>query len=189
MQVFLETERVRLRPFTRADLDNLYELDSDPEVMRFITGGIPTPRDVIRDRTLPRFLRPDARFAGYDFWAAIERSTGRFLGWFEFRPRQPDGTDEVELGYRLRRDAWGQGYATEVARALIDTGFRELGVRRVVASTAAENRASRRVMEKAGMTLVRAYRQVWPGLYQDEPQDDVEYALHRADWEQLHQPA
>ncbi len=190
MQVFLTTERLLLRPFTPADLDNLCDLDSDPAVMRFINGGIPTPRDVIRDQTLPRFLQPDERFAGYDFWAAIERSTGAFLGWFEFRPPEEGPTDEVELGYRLRQEAWGKGYGTEGSRALIRKGFTELGVRRVVASTYQDNIGSQRVMQKSGMTLVRAFRMtpaeleahgldpdiVWDG-------DDVEYALEKADWE------
>ena len=190
MQVFLTTERLLLRPFTPADLDDLCALDSDPAVMRYINGGTPTPRDVIRDQTLPRFARPNERFAGYDFWAAIERSTGEFLGWFEFRPPEVGPTDEVELGYRLRQEAWGKGYGTEGARALIRKGFTELGVRRVVASTYQDNIGSQRVMQKAGMTLVRTFRMtpaeleahgldpdiVWDG-------DDVEYALEKADWE------
>jgi RimJ/RimL family protein N-acetyltransferase len=190
MQVFLTTERLLLRSFTPADLDNLYALDSDPAVMRFINGGIPTPRDVIRNQTLPRFLRPDEQFAGYDFWAAIERSTGTFLGWFEFRPREAGQTDAVELGYRLRQEAWGKGYGTEGARALIRKGFTELGVRRVVASTYQDNIGSQRVMQKSGMTLVRTFRMtpaelaahgLDPDLLWDG--DDVEFALEKADWE------
>jgi hypothetical protein len=73
-------------------LDNLFDLDSDPEVMRFLTGGKPT---------LPGGYREV-------HWG--------FLGWFEFRPRESDGTDEVELGYRLPRSAWGKDYATECFR-------------------------------------------------------------------------
>src|SRR5205823_1103155 len=158
MQVFLETERLLLRRFTEADGDNLFDLDSDPEVMRFVNGGPPTPRDVIEADILPRFLSYYQQFAGYGFWAAIVKATGEFLGWFHFRPLDGAGPDEVELGYRLRKAAWGQGYGTEASRALIRKGFTEFGVRRVVASTYADNIASRRVMEKAGLTLVRTYR-------------------------------
>src|SRR5438477_7566577 len=125
MQVFLETERLVLRRFTEADVDNLCDLDSDPAVMRFLTGGTPTPRDAIRDETLPRFLHHYERCAGYGYWAAIEKSTGDFPGWFEFRPRDGHRPDEVELGCRLRKAAWGQGYATEGSRALIRKGFTE----------------------------------------------------------------
>jgi RimJ/RimL family protein N-acetyltransferase len=130
MQVFLETERLVLRRFTEADVDNLFDLDSDPEVMRFLTGGKPTPRDVIGNETLPRFLRYYERLEGFGFWAAIEKSTGEFLGWFEFRPQEGGGPGEVELGYRLKKSAWGRGYATEGSRALIRKGFTELGVQR-----------------------------------------------------------
>ena len=190
MQVFLETERLVLRRFTPADLDHLCELDSDPEVMRFLTGGVPTPREVIERDILPRFLRSSERVPGFGVWAAIEKTTGDFVGWFSFRPPDGGGPEEVEVGYRLRRAVWGRGYATEAVRALIHKGFAELGVRRVVARTYEDNLASRRVMEKAGMTLVRRYRMtpadlmaqdtihvttpdVWDG-------DDVEYALAKA---------
>ena len=105
MQVFLETERLVLRRFTEADVDNLCDLDSDPAVMRFLTGGTPTPRAVIAQDILPAFLRSYERFAGFGVWAAIEKASGDFLGWFSFRP--PDGArpDKVELGYRLRQAA------------------------------------------------------------------------------------
>ena len=184
MQVFLETERLVLRRFTEADVENLFDLDSDPEVMRFITGGKPTPRDVIRDETLPRFLHYYERFEGFGFWAAIERSTGEFLGWFHFRPPEGSGPDEAELGYRLKGSAWGKGYATEGSRALIHKGFAELGVRRVVASTMAVNAASRGVMEKAGLALERTFHQSWADAIEGTEHGEVEYALTKAEWEQ-----
>jgi RimJ/RimL family protein N-acetyltransferase len=172
-----------LRRFTESDVDFLCELDGDPKVMRFITGGRPTPREVIRDETLPRFLRAYERFEGFGVWAAIERSSVEFLGWFEFFPPDGRGPEEAELGYRLRRFAWGKGYATEGSRALIRKGFTELGVRRVVAETMAVNAASRRVMEKAGLTHVRTFHQEWPWRIEGDEHGDVEYALTRADWE------
>jgi RimJ/RimL family protein N-acetyltransferase len=192
MQVFLETERLVLRRFTPADVDHLVDLDGDPEVMRYLTGGAPTPRAEIERDILPRWLGYYERFAGYGFWAAVEKASGEFLGWFHFRPPPGAGPDEVELGYRLRRAAWGKGYATEGARALIRKGFTELGVRKVVASTYQDNLGSRRVMEKSGLTLVRAYRptpEEFAALGIDAasqalfPGDDVEYALTKAEWE------
>src|SRR5437773_4853367 len=158
MQVFLETERMVLRRFTAADVDHLVDLDSDPEVMRFLTGGRPTPREVIQNDILPAFLRSYEPVSGLGVFAAIEKESGEFLGWFGFRPKDAARPNEVALGYRLRRAVWGQGYATEGARALIRKGFTELGVQRVVATTFADNIASRRVMEKVGMSLVRTYR-------------------------------
>jgi RimJ/RimL family protein N-acetyltransferase len=193
MQVYLDTERLTLRRFTGADADNLADLDRDPAVMRFLNGGVPTPREVIAREVLPRFLHSYARHDGYGVWAVIEKATGDFLGWFGFQPRADGDPGEIELGYRLRRSAWGKGYATEGARALIQKGFGELGAQRVVATTYQDNLASRRVMEKTGLRLARTYRltpadlvaegdtfvpsqEVWDG-------DEVEYGLRRADWE------
>jgi RimJ/RimL family protein N-acetyltransferase len=183
MPVFLETGRLVLRQFTWADADNLVELDSDPEVMRFVTGGRATSRAEIVTDFLPAFLSYYERFAGYGFWAAIEKSSGEFLGWFHFRPPPGGQPGDVELGYRLRRSAWGQGYGAEGSRALIRTGFTELGAERVVASTMAAHVASRRVMEKSGLRLARSFRHPWPDATESEEHEAVEYVLSRADWE------
>jgi RimJ/RimL family protein N-acetyltransferase len=183
MEVFLDTERLVLRRFTGADVAYLFDLDNDPEVMRFLTGGKPTPREEIRDEVLPRILRDYERFVGFGLWAAVEKSTGEFVGWFEFRPPEGGGPGEVELGYRLRRSAWGQGYATEGSQALIRKGFTELGVRRVRAETMAVNLASRRVMEKAGLTLARTFHGEWPDPIAGAEHGEVEYTLTKADWE------
>jgi RimJ/RimL family protein N-acetyltransferase len=113
MQVFLETERMVLRRFTEADVDHLVNLDSDLEVMRFLTGGIPTPREAIQNDLLPAFLRSSGPCPGFGVFAAIGKERGEFLGWFSFRPCDVTCPDEVSLGYRLRRSGWGQGYATE----------------------------------------------------------------------------
>ncbi|MGH3912516.1 MAG: aldo/keto reductase [Pseudonocardiaceae bacterium] len=181
--VFLETDRLVLRRFTAADVDLLVELDGDPGVMRFITGGRATPREIVQDDILPTFLRYYERFAGFGFWAAVQKSTGEYLGWFHFRP-PPERPEDVELGYRLRRMAWGHGYATEGSRALIRKGFTELGVQRVVASTMTVNTASRRVLEKVGLRFVRIFHQQWPDPIDGGEHGDVEYALTRAEWKQ-----
>jgi RimJ/RimL family protein N-acetyltransferase len=197
MQILMQTERLILRRFTMADADQLYYLDNDPEVMRYINGGTPTPREVVENDLLPVFLCYDERTPGYGFWSALDKDPAAaqdFVGWFSFRP-SGHAPGEAVLGYRLRRAAWGKGYATEGARALIRRGFSEWGVRRVVGTTYEYNRASRRVMEKLGMTVVRRFRitpadiqasdtchststEIWDG-------DEVEYALDLADWVQL----
>ncbi len=188
----LATARLILRRFTPADLDNLVALDGDPEVMRFLSGGPATPREQLRDEILPRFIASTARHGTLGYWAAQARKDGAFLGWFAFHPLDDDDTTQVALGYRLRREAWGRGLATEGARALIDRGFRELGVRRVVATTYQYNLGSRRVLEKCGLAHIRSFRlspadlaaeathagdagEIWEG-------DEVEYALEWADW-------
>ena len=182
MKVFLETERMVLRQFERDDLELVVELDGDPEVMRYINGGRPTPRDEIRDDYLPAWLAYYDRGDRYGFWAAIEKGSGAFLGWFHLRPEPGDADDEPELGYRLSAAAWGRGYATEGSRALIRRAFEELGARRVYATTMAVNVASWRVMEKSGLRYVRTFHQPWPDRIEGEEQGDVEYALTREEW-------
>jgi RimJ/RimL family protein N-acetyltransferase len=175
----IETERLRLRPFTRDDVDNLVELDADPEVMRYITGGRATPREEIEREELPAFMSGSG---GYGFWAAVEKATGEFLGWFHLRPRDDGPANEPELGYRLRRSAWGKGYATEGSRALIEKAFAELGAQRVWAETMVVHAASRRVMEKAGLKYIRTFHADWPCKIEGDEEGDFEYALTRAAW-------
>lgn len=182
VDVYLETERLILRRFTPDDLDALVALDADPAVMRYINGGDPTPRDEMRDDYLPHWLAYYDRGDAYGFWAAIERETGAFLGWFHLRPRPEDPADEPELGYRLIASAWGRGYGTEGSRALIDKAFTELGARRVHASTMAVNEGSWRVMAKVGMRHVRTFHADWPVRIEGDEHGDVEYALTRDEW-------
>jgi RimJ/RimL family protein N-acetyltransferase len=195
MQVFLETERLWLRRFTDGDVDILVDLDGDPAVMRYVSGGPPTPREVLEHDHIPAYLDYYRRYEGFGFWAAIEKASGVFLGWFHFRADWDDPLDHpevVELGYRLKRSAWGKGYATEGSRALVDKGFAELGVQRVVAFTYGPHLASRRVMEKVGMRLTRTYRLTPEELREylgvTDPSlfdgDDVEYAITKDEWAQ-----
>jgi len=183
VEIFLETQRLVLRRLTGADVDHLVELDSDPGVMRFLTGQ-PTPREVIENETLPAMLsHEDRRFGS---WAAHERAGGGFVGWFQLRspqwPLVPTGPDDAELGYRLRTSCWGKGYGTEGSLALIHKAFTELGLERVVATTMAVNIGSRRVMEKAGMRFVRAFHLAFDDPLPGTDHGEVEYALDRAEW-------
>ncbi|GAA3589587.1 GNAT family N-acetyltransferase [Nonomuraea rosea] len=183
MHLFLETDRLILRRFTESDADHLFHLHNDPEVMRYLNGGKPTPREVIVGETLPRFIASG-------FFAAVGKAGGKaggepsgtFLGWFHLRAPEGRPEDEPELGYRLHKAAWNKGYATEGTRALIDKAFGELGARRVFAQTMAVNRGSRRVMEKAGLRFVRTFFMDWPDLIEGSDQGEVEYELLRSDW-------
>ncbi|MEV4823751.1 GNAT family N-acetyltransferase [Micromonospora sp. NPDC049274] len=172
------TERLRLRRLTVADVDALVELDSDPEVMRFLTGGVATPRATVRDEQVPRLLAQYERHPGLGRWAALDRAGGDFLGWFALDPSE-DGT-EAELGYRLRRSAWGRGLATEGSRALVRYAFDVVGVRRVWAETMAVNERSRRVLAKAGLRHVRTFHLQFDDPIPGTEHGEVEYEL-RAD--------
>jgi RimJ/RimL family protein N-acetyltransferase len=151
--------------------------------MRYLTGGRTTPRERIERDVLPRFLEYHRRDPAAGFFAAIEKATGRFVGWFHLRPAEDSLPGETELGYRLRRDAWGKGYATEGSKALVRKAFEELGWHRVTAWTMTVNTRSRRVMEKAGLRLVKTEYRPWPDAFEGTEQGDVEYAIDREDWE------
>jgi RimJ/RimL family protein N-acetyltransferase len=181
--IVLETPRLVLRQFTENDVDNLFNLNSDPEVMRYLTGGSPTPRQEIRDEILPFHLSVYGRLDRLGTWAAESSVTGEFLGWFHFRPGPDSDITNIDLGYRLRRPAWNRGYATEGSRALISRGFTELGVERVFAHTMTLNAASRRVLEKCGLTLVGTIPYDGPFDIEGVEQGQVEYALTKVEWE------
>ncbi|MGH3739084.1 MAG: GNAT family N-acetyltransferase [Micromonosporaceae bacterium] len=177
----LQTARLVLRRFTGDDVDLLVELDSDPEVMRFLGNGKPTPREAA-ERTLQAVIEAYDRYPGYGCWAAYERATGSFVGWFALCPAEGKPVDVPELGYRLRRAVWGRGYATEGSRALVAKAFTELGARRVWAETMAVNTGSRRVMEKAGLRYLRTVHLEWDDPLPGTEHGEVEYAVDRADW-------
>jgi|TARA_B100000315_G_C14595769_1_gene599103 RimJ/RimL family protein N-acetyltransferase len=161
--IVLETERLILRAFEEDDFDLLVELDSDPEVMRFITDGHPRSPEETEPRFKSRFLIPyENKPPG--FLAAIEKISKIFIGWFQFE-LPPSGNEGGELGYRLKKEYWGKGYATEGSKALIQKGFDDWEVERVFARAMKANRASIRVMEKCGLTFVKNYHEpLFPGI-------------------------
>jgi RimJ/RimL family protein N-acetyltransferase len=151
----LETERLLFRPFREADLDDLAALYGDAEVMRFLGDGQPRDRGQTWER-LDCMVRHWHEH-GFGIWALFAKGGG-FVGRcgvaYQHQP------DEAELGYTLAKACWGKGLATEAARMALQYAFEVVGLLRVVAFARVENVASRRVMEKVGMTLVgpHAYR-------------------------------
>ena len=161
--VLLETDRLVLRRFedTDADAALLVELDSDPEVMRYIRPYTPYTAAEYRDRIRTVYLRQYAAHPARGVFAAHEKPAGGFVGWFIFRTATEyrlaaevgwTRPTDVELGYRLRRAAWGRGLATEAARALVRLADADREITAVVAAALRPNRASTRVMEKCGLT-------------------------------------
>lgn len=168
--ILLETERMFFRQFNTEDAQLLCELDSDPEVMRFISKGEPTPLARIQQEIIPRFLDWYRQWPPRGFWAAHVRERGEFIGWFHLRPDKIS-PEEMELGYRLKRGAWGRGLATEGSRALLAKAFGEWSFTKVCARTLACNLASRRVMEKAGLRFERDFiygTEILPGWTEQE---------------------
>lgn len=145
----IETERLILRPPVEADLEPFAAMSADPEVMRHF------PALLDRDECRAMFGRINARIAdrGYGFWAVERKSDGAFIGLAglqDYKPEMP--LTGIEAGWRLARQAWGQGYASEAARASLAFAFETLGASRVSAITATGNLPSQAVMRRIGMT-------------------------------------
>ncbi|HKW29872.1 MAG TPA: GNAT family N-acetyltransferase [Verrucomicrobiae bacterium] len=150
--ISLETERTYFRRFRVEDAQISFELDRDREVMRFISKAHPTPLARIQDKFIPRFLDYYKPTPPRGFWAAHLRDDDKFIGWFDLRPDRI-APGEMELGYRLKRSVWGRGLATEGALALLKRALGEWGWAKVCARTLVGHLASRRVMERAGLTF------------------------------------
>ncbi len=144
----LETDRLLLRVFRPEDLDAFAQIEADPEVMRFYPSG-PRPREWA-ERGVRSFIRTQEE-RGFSLWAVVHKADGPLIGYCGLVPQTLNGAEEVEVGYKLARAYWGQGLATEAARAVRDWGFAHLGVPRLVSLIDPGNAASIRVAEKSGM--------------------------------------
>ena len=147
-----ETERLVLRRFRPEDAEAFAALNADPEVMRYIGEGAPLSR-AASDELLAR-IAGHWRSHGYGLWCVAERDRPeRCLGFAGLAVPAflPEVLPAVEVGWRLARDAWGRGYATEAARASIDVAFGSLGLASVISIVAEGNDRSARVAEKLGM--------------------------------------
>lgn len=156
MKSLLETERIRLRQVVSSDETHLHALDNDPEVMRWINGGVPVSMEYIRREIMPLFMTYDKSRPLFGFWIVESIETGTFLGWVCMRSTGNKG--EASIGYRLTRASWGKGLAIEAMGALMKEGMARGRLTRIIANTYEENIASRKVLEKLGMTLHRRYR-------------------------------
>jgi RimJ/RimL family protein N-acetyltransferase len=185
MDVVAETERLVLRRFTMNDPDLLVELDGDPAVMRYLTGGAVTPRVRVEKAVLPAILRDYDSFPGFGAFATHTKADGEyigeFIGWCMLVPEDGGRPGEAELGYRLRRAAWGMGYAAEGSLALIDHGFTRCGLTRIFADTMAVNSRSRRVMDKVGLRYAYTYVPPFAPIEGSE-HGEVRYVLEHAEW-------
>jgi RimJ/RimL family protein N-acetyltransferase len=142
------TERLMLRPFTAGDIDAMAAMDGDPEVMRFLE---PLEEPAVHRTKLEGWLDDGTDPAGMALWTVRPRvEHDLYLGWVVLFP-MPGWEPDVEIGLRFTRSAWGRGYATEAARAVMAHGFGTLGLERIFAVLDPRNLRSRRVCEKLGM--------------------------------------
>lgn len=145
-ETILETKRLALRKWTNADCDALYEILRDAPVARFIADGKPFTREEVKE-----FLAWAERYEranGFCRWKVIEKSSGATIGSCGFA--RPFDSDEIELGFLFAQNRWGRGFASEIAAAAVDYGFKKLGFHEIIAMTDLENTASQKVLEKIG---------------------------------------
>ena len=163
--VLLEAPSLILPQLTAEDTDELVALDGDPKVMRHINGGIPSGYEAIAERFLPYAMSYYDR-ENLGFWAIVEKGSNEFIDWIFLRPEGDfellqqlnlAEADAIELGYRLCRTSWNKGYTTEACRELIKKAVRESNIAKITAWALAENTASLRVMEKAGLQRQQEY--------------------------------
>src|ERR687897_1418535 len=169
----IETTRLRLRTWREADLAPYARICADPEVMRYLSGPMTREHS---EQQVSKFVRHWEE-RGFGLWAVEKKSSGAFIGFIGllYHEDWSEGKHRTEVGWRLDRPFWGRGLATEGAMASLRYGFEEVGLDRIISIAVPENLASRRVMEKLGMTL--------RGEIRFKGSDVVWYAVERQVWE------
>ncbi len=200
-QATLRTSRLLLVPLAEEHLEFEVELDSDPEVMRYLGDGRARTRETVQALHRER-LAAAGRVPGLGFWAGFttddwaatdaaattdDGAVGTFVGWWILeppeRPDQGPVDGQAELGYRLLRRYWRQGLASEGARELIRHGFADLGLTRIFAETMFVNTASRATMQSVGLRYTRTFHLDFADPLPDAELGEVEYALTREEWQ------
>lgn len=149
--VFLESWRLYLRQMVMDDIKDIYRLDSDLEIMKYIG---PPVADI--DSLKPRVERTINQYklnTGFGLWVAVEKQTNAVIGWFCLK--NLDNTAEIEVGYRLLKEFWGKGYATEMSKKLLEYGFKIKKLDEIVGITHPDHVASQNVLKKIGLSYIK----------------------------------
>jgi len=194
-QPILRSSRLLLIPLADRHLELEVELDSDPEVMRHLSGRGRSRDEVISSHE--RRMALATKVDGLGFWMAFssedgeapphDETHGEFVGLMMLPPAhgpdQPDDPTVCDLGYRVLRRRWRRGFASEGSRVLLQHAFNTVGQSRVIAQTMAVNAGSRGVMEAVGMRYVRTYHPLFDDPLRGTDQGEVEYEMTREMWE------
>ncbi len=158
MEFILETERLYLRKIERQDIDDLFEMDSDPEVHKFIENNPVKSKEQIID--VVEMLNRQYTENGIARWAVVEKQTKECIGWAGlkyFRETLNNHCNFYELGYRFKRKHWGKGYATEASKTIIKYGFENFDISSIYAITHPENKNSIKVLKKLGFEFKEVF--------------------------------
>lgn len=153
-KLFIETKRLIIVPPSMDYLNENYALESDPDVMRYLSGSLQ------KEATLERLHKLISHYNKHGFSSGFvfEKETGNFIGRAGLIYLGLDDTQpEIEIGYVLNKNSWKKGYATELAKEILNWGFKNLTRSRLLGSIHPENEASRHVLEKSGMTFIGKY--------------------------------
>ncbi len=150
MKIITQTERLYLREFTKADGVHFYEMNSDPEVVKY-TGDVPFESISHASEFLINYK--DYQKNNMGRWAVCSKETDEFLGWCGLKYHPKD--DLVEVGYRFYRKHWNKGYATESAKASLEYGFKVLHLKEIYAHAHINNLSSHKVIDKCGLNFVK----------------------------------
>jgi RimJ/RimL family protein N-acetyltransferase len=184
-QQTLHTERITLVPLADGHLEWEAELDSDSEVMRYLSGRASTREEV--ESSHATRMAAAQKVDGLGFWVGLVND--EFVGWWILQPAhgpdQPDDRKVADLGYRVLRRHWRKGLASEGSRELMRYGFDDIGLDRIIAQTLTVNAGSRAVMERVGLTFVRTFPSSMAPPVEGVEQGEVEYEMTRKHWERL----
>ena len=171
MCLIIKTERIDLKKFSKNDINLLFELDGDSDVMKYLSLAKAKTIDEVKKESMPRILKSYTNGINYGIFAAYLKYNNTYIGWFQFEKDKHIG-NAIEVGWRLKKKHWGNGYATEVGLSLVKKA-KELN-KKVVARAMIENRASIRVMEKIGLKFVEEF---WTAHKPHSGNPDVRYEL------------
>ena len=174
MRIYVDTGRLILREIVESDVDGIFELDSDPEVHRYL-GNKPI-KSIREAQETIKHIRDQYEENGIGRWAVIEKMTNEFIGWTGLKYEEDVRTEMnyYDIGYRFKKKFWGKGIATETAIASLNYGFRELNLKEIYGGAHVENIASNKVLQKVGLKYIETFE------YDGEPHNW--YRIDRKDW-------
>jgi len=158
MKIFAETERLILREILPTDVDGLFELDSDPEVHRYLGNKPVTDKDQIVE--VINFIRQQYVNNGIGRWAIIDKNTNEFVGWTGLKfvtDLTNNHENYYDLGYRLIKKYWGRGIATETAIASLNYAFEKLNADEIYAMADCDNNSSNKILKKVGLNFIETF--------------------------------
>lgn len=157
MQIYIETKRLILREITEADVNGIFELDSDPDVHKYL-GNKPI-KSLEESKAIIKYIQKQYEENGIGRWAVVDKVTNEFIGWsgLKYEKEVRKEMDYYDLGYRLKKKFWGKGIATETALESLNYGFQKLNLNEIFAGAHIENIASNKVLQKVGLKFIETF--------------------------------